>query len=195
MRKYDLGQDEFLFNLYYISFIITLVASYFSGDLSSGLKFLFQPGTFDEIENNSSTFTFSSSSKITAFMLLASAAYFGSSCAAGITKHFGAFVMSITGTTRKSFTLFFSFFVYQNECTSEHITGIVVFFVGILIKSFNGKFKSQNISNDSYERCQNDMLTSCVIKLDNNTDDNVENKEIENFEDDDLCERKTLVCT
>ena len=61
--------------------------------------------------------------------------FFGSSCSAAITKNFGALSMSITSTARKATTLFLSFFLFDNQCTFEHITGIVVFISALTAKS------------------------------------------------------------
>jgi len=69
--------------------------------------------------------------------------FFGSSCSAAITKNFGALTMSITSTTRKAGTLFLSFVIFKNECTFEHIGGMIVFISALLAKSFRRKNKSR----------------------------------------------------
>lgn len=154
MKYYDLGHDEFLFNLYSISLIFTVIAAFFSGDLKLGFTFLLQPGTFEEIKDNSTTFSFSPSSKRAAVILMMTTGYFGSSCAFGLTKHFGAFVSSITVTTRKSLTVIFSFFVYHNVCSVEHIVGVIIFLSGLVIKIINGHDNSRKIAGKIFNRCR-----------------------------------------
>ena len=67
--------------------------------------------------------------------------FFGSSCSAAITKNFGALTMSITSTARKATTLFLSFMLFDNECTFEHVVGIVVFISALTAKSLRRKNK------------------------------------------------------
>lgn len=70
--------------------------------------------------------------------------FFGSSCSAAITKNFGALTMSITSTARKATTLFLSFMFFDNECTLEHLTGIVVFICALTAKSLRRKNKRRS---------------------------------------------------
>ena len=72
-------------------------------------------------------------------ILFSSMGFFGSSCSAAITKNFGALTMSITSTARKATTLFLSFFLFDNECTFEHITGVVIFIAALTAKSLRRK--------------------------------------------------------
>jgi hypothetical protein len=44
--------------------------------------------------------------------------------------------MSITSTARKATTLFLSFMIFNNECTKEHVGGIVLFISSLIFKSF-----------------------------------------------------------
>ena len=67
--------------------------------------------------------------------------FFGSSCSAAITKNFGALTMSITSTARKATTLFLSFMFFDNNCTLEHLAGIVVFISALTAKSLRRKNK------------------------------------------------------
>jgi len=43
--------------------------------------------------------------------------------------------MSITSTARKATTLFLSFFLFNNVCTLEHVSGIVIFISALTAKS------------------------------------------------------------
>lgn len=78
--------------------------------------------------------------------------FFGSSCSAAITKNFGALTMSITSTARKATTLFLSFMLFDNECTLEHIGGIVVFISALTAKSLRRKGKRRNSDSRSGRR-------------------------------------------
>jgi len=87
--------------------------------------------------------SWSSGGKITVMILFSSMGFFGSSCAAAITKNFGALAMSITSVSRKATTLFLSFFLFDNECTFQHIVGIVVFISALTTKSIRRKNKKR----------------------------------------------------
>lgn len=148
MNTYNVGQDEFLFQLYLVAFIITIIVAFISGDLKSGItNFLFQSGTYAEILDRSNNnndydydnddyYSYSVSSKLIAIVIFTITGFIGSSSAAALTKNFGALIMSITGTVRKSLTLFLSLLLYNNtSCTMEHIVGIIIFLSGLFVKS------------------------------------------------------------
>ena len=144
MNKYNVGQDEFLFQLYLVAFIITTFVAYISGDLKSGLtQFLFHNGTYNEIINED-TPTYFATCKIASIVTFTIMGFIGSSSAAALTKNFGALVMSITGTVRKSLTLFLSLLLYNNSsCTMEHGVGIFVFLFGLGVKSTTSYWKDK----------------------------------------------------
>jgi UAA transporter family len=110
-------------------------AAAFNGDLRQGLVWMTQPGTFDELSLPLDQRTWSVSGKWFCLVVFSSMGFFGSSCSAAITKNFGALTMSITSTARKAITLFLSFFIFGNVCTSEHLVGIFIFITALTAKS------------------------------------------------------------
>lgn len=147
MNKFGVGQDEFIFNMYSIALVAIASAAAIKGDLFEGLRFLSEPGTYDEmglpLEERSAAW--SVSSKISVMMLFSTMGFFGSSCSAAITKNFGALTMSITSTARKATTLFLSFLLFDNECTLEHVAGIVLFICSLVFKSFRASKKRSTV--------------------------------------------------
>mmetsp|Transcript_1934 Transcript_1934/g.2611 ORF Transcript_1934/g.2611 Transcript_1934/m.2611 type:complete len:214 (+) Transcript_1934:109-750(+) len=135
MSHYAVGQDEYIFRLYSIALVAITAAAAFQGDLTEGLRFMMQPGSYNEMETPIEERTWSVSSKWTVLILFATMGFFGASCSAAITKNFGALLMSITSTARKATTLFLSFALFDNECTMEHLVGIVLFIFSLVWKS------------------------------------------------------------
>jgi adenosine 3'-phospho 5'-phosphosulfate transporter B3 len=135
MTNYGVGQDEFIFRMYSIALIAITAAAAVQGDLMEGFHFLTQPGTYAEMELPLSERTWTLAGKWGAMILFSTMGFFGSSCSAAITKHFGALTMSITSTARKATTLFLSFALFDNECTLEHVTGILIFICSLIWKS------------------------------------------------------------
>jgi drug/metabolite transporter (DMT)-like permease len=137
MNQYGVGQDEFIFRLYSIALMAITAAAAVKGDFSDGMLWMFQPGTYQQFLDNvpMEERTWSVSSKVLIMVLFSSMGFFGSSCSAAITKNFGALTMSITSTARKATTLFLSFFLFHNVCTTEHIVGIAMFITALTAKS------------------------------------------------------------
>jgi len=148
MNKYNVGQDEFIFRMYSFALIAIVAAAVAKGDLTEGMVWILQPGTYDEQQNNVplEDRSWSSTGKITVMILFSSMGFFGSSCAAAITKQFGALSMSITSVSRKATTLFLSFLLFDNECTSQHILGILIFISALTTKSIRRKNKRRKSS-------------------------------------------------
>jgi hypothetical protein len=138
MKKHNMGQDDFQMKLYSFSFLIMLTAAYQTDELWSGIKFFFlSDGTYNEFLSEGmgeSQYTWTRKGKSIAVILFSTLGIFGGSCAAAITKRFGALTMSITTTTRKAATIFLSFAMFNNECTPEHIMGVSIFVLGLLLK-------------------------------------------------------------
>jgi UAA transporter family len=151
MNQYGVGQDEFIFRMYSIALVAIVGAATVKGDLTAGLAWMLQPGSYEQqlqnvpIEERS----WSVGGKMAAMILFSSMGFFGSSCAAAITKQFGALAMSITSTARKATTLFLSFLLFDNECTFQHILGIIIFMASLTAKSFRRKNKSRGHSMDA----------------------------------------------
>jgi len=70
-------------------------------------------------------------------VLFCTVGFFGSSCAACITREYGALTMSVTSTARKATTLFMSFVFFKNVFTWEHGLGIIIFMSPLMLKSFS----------------------------------------------------------
>jgi adenosine 3'-phospho 5'-phosphosulfate transporter B3 len=134
MNRYEVGQDEFIFRLYSVALFFVSIAAAVKGDLRSGISYLTQAGTLKEIEEDLDP-TWSISAKLFTLILFSTTGYLSSSCSAAITKSFGALTMSITSTARKAATIFLSFALFPNECTFEHIAGIVLFIGSLVGKS------------------------------------------------------------
>jgi len=135
MTQFGVGQDEFIFRMYSISLVAITMAAAYKGDMTEGMLWLSQPGTYNELALPISERTWSVPGKVACLVLFSSMGFFGSSCAAAITKQFGALTMSITSTARKATTLFLSFLLFNNVCTMEHIAGMVVFISALTAKS------------------------------------------------------------
>ena len=165
MQKYKVGQDEFIFRMYSIALIAIIAAAATKGDLTEGMVWILQPGTFEEQQNNVplEDRSWSSGGKIMAMILFSSMGFFGSSCAAAITKQFGALSMSITSVSRKATTLFLSFLLFDNECSFQHVVGIIIFISALATKSIRRKNKKRRsfiMSGD-----QNPRLSSMDLEL------------------------------
>ena len=157
MNQYNVGQDEFIFRMYSIALIVIVAAAATKGDLTEGMVWIRQPGTYDEQQQNVplEERSWSSSEKIMVMILFSSMGFFGSSCAAAITKQFGALSMSITSVSRKATTLFLSFLLFDNECTHQHILGIIIFISALTIKSIRRKNKKRRGAGDYIRRVSN----------------------------------------
>ncbi len=136
MNKYEMGQDEFQFKLFFFSFIVMTLAAYHNNELQTGFQFFFHThGTFNEVQtSNQDFYSWSIRDKRLVLFMFSTLGIFGGSCACAITKRFGALAMSITTTTRKAATIFLSFALFPNACTPEHITGVLIFVFGLLLK-------------------------------------------------------------
>lgn len=161
MNQYKVGQDEFIFRMYSIALIAIIAAAWVKGDLADGMVWISHPGTYEEQQNNVpfDERLWSPTAKISVMVLFSSMGFFGSSCAAAITKQFGALSMSITSTARKATTLFLSFLLFDNECTLQHIIGIIIFIFALTTKSIRRKNKKRRGSvNDRRQfNSQNSM--------------------------------------
>jgi hypothetical protein len=141
MKKYNVGQDEYIFRLYSIATLAIGIAAVYKGDLVQGTQFLLQPGTLDETLLRDSggvlitTATWTVWKKIVVLILFSTTGFLGSSCSACITREYGALTMSITSTARKATTLFLSFVCFKNVCTWEHVMGIIIFISSLIFKS------------------------------------------------------------
>jgi len=167
MNQYKVGQDEFIFRMYSIALIAIIAAAWAKGDLTEGMEWIMQPGTYEEQQNNVplEDRVWSSTGKITVMILFSSMGFFGSSCAAAITKQFGALSMSITSVSRKATTLFLSFLLFKNECTYQHFLGIIIFMAALTTKSIRRKNKKRrpNVIMDRTRRLQSTTNTDLEL--------------------------------
>lgn len=139
MEEYNLSQDEFHAQLYTVSLVATIAAASMRNEFFEGIDyFLLRDGTVPEIEgNNAGSTEWSANQKTFVLLLFGTTGILGASCLGAITKRFGALSMALTSTGRKATTLFLSFALFQNECSSEHVAGITLFMSGLLMKTFN----------------------------------------------------------
>ncbi len=169
MNNYGVCQDEFIFRMYSIALVALTVAAAVKGDLKDGMRWLQEPGTYQEQHDGIPFYqrTWSVHGKIFVLLLFSCMGFVGSSCSAAITKNFGALTMSITSTARKATTLFLSFFLFDNECTMEHVCGIVIFITALLAKSWmrrgikskrKPRMMSRSISTASYTAEESEPL-------------------------------------
>lgn len=162
MNKYNVGQDEYIFRLYSIALLFVCIAASVNGDLRHGLAYLSAPGTLKEIDEGLAP-TWSIQGKILTMVLFSTTGFFGSSCSAAITKSFGALTMSITSTARKATTIFLSFALFPNECTSEHIFGIVLFIASLVTKSLRASKRGRHQQHQQrYAQVQHDDMSRDV---------------------------------
>lgn len=163
MNKYSVGQDEFIFRLYSIALFFVCIAASANGDLRQGLVYLTTPGTLKEM-NDGLEPTWSIHGKILTMVLFSTTGFFGSSCSAAITKSFGALTMSITSTARKATTIFLSFALFPNECTSEHIFGIVLFIASLVTKSLRASTRGHHHQQKQrYAQVERDDISQDVV--------------------------------
>jgi len=143
MKTYGVGQDELIFRTFSFALIPLIGVATFNGDLRIGLIWLMKPGTYDEWNAGASVdeVSWNVLGKLVMIALFSSMGFLGSSCSAAITKNFGALAMSITSTARRAATLFISFFMFDNQCTFEHITGAFIFIAALTTKSFFSRSK------------------------------------------------------
>jgi hypothetical protein len=136
MQKHNVGQDEFIFRLYSIATVAIFAAAAYKGDLTEGFNFMRIPGTYDEVSAGTGlTSQYTVWKKFLIMLTFSTTGFLGSSCAAAITKEFGALTMSITSTARKATTLFISFMIFPNECSTEHVVGIFIFISSLVVKT------------------------------------------------------------
>jgi solute carrier family 35 (adenosine 3'-phospho 5'-phosphosulfate transporter), member B3 len=142
MGNYGVGQDELIFRMYSFALVAVTAAASFKGDLRVGMLWMSRPGTYDEWNSGADEITWNVLGKIIMIVLFSSMGFFGSSCSAAITKNFGALTMSMTSTARRATTLFISFLVFDNECTYDHVLGIVCFIAALTTKGCVGRTDS-----------------------------------------------------
>lgn len=147
MRQYSVGQDEYIYRLYSIAFVAITAAAWINGEISRGYTFLSVPGTLAEIEDEALEPTWSVRGKLSVLALFGTTGFFGSSAAAAITKHFGALPMSITSVARKATTLFLSFALFGNDCSMEHVGGMIIFIAALLAKAVMKKKQNGGVAH------------------------------------------------
>jgi hypothetical protein len=138
MNKYKVGHDEYLFRLSSVATMAITLAAAYKGDITEGVKFMMMAGTNEEIESGIGVNSmWTAWKKMFALVLFCTVGFFGSSCAACITREYGALTMSVTSTARKATTLFMSFVLFKNVFTWEHGLGIIIFMSPLMLKSFS----------------------------------------------------------
>ncbi|GMH76835.1 hypothetical protein TrRE_jg11720 [Triparma retinervis] len=139
MNVHNLGQDELIFLLYSLAALFMFFMTVITGELSRGLTFVLTDGSLQGEELPS----FTSREKVLSTLVFITMGFLGSSCAGAITKHFGALSMSITSTARKATTLFLSFLLFPKVCTFQHLVGMAVFVLALVVKSFASHYSTK----------------------------------------------------
>jgi len=202
MKKYSISQDEFLFNIYSVSFLMTLMAAISHGEFIIAFRYFFlQNGSLSDIndgvilkirDRNNEVPVWTVLTKITVFVIFTLSGLCGSSSANAMAKHYGALCMSITTTSRKAFTLFLSFAAFKsNTCTPEHLLGILFFVAGLFLKTAGVGFKLsgksgcpyqtldvKNVDAENEEICENAICLS-VMNIGDDTREAIGNVSIE----------------
>lgn len=70
-----------------------------------------------------------------AVMVFCGAGFMGGSCAAALTKRFGALHSAITTTARKAVTLLLSFVIFQKAISVQHGVGAGIFMFGLVVST------------------------------------------------------------
>lgn len=70
-----------------------------------------------------------------AVMVFCGAGFMGGSCAAALTKRFGALHSAITTTARKAVTLLLSFVIFQKAISVQHGVGAGIFMFGLVVSA------------------------------------------------------------
>lgn len=156
MEEYAMTQDEFHSRLYVVSLMATVVAAHANGELVEGIEyFLLRPGTVPEIESGELVDpTWTIARKAMVLVLFGTCGIMGASCLGAITKRFGALSMALTSTARKATTLFLSFALFQNNCSSEHFVGVSLFMSGLMMKTLNKSRGGGSAASTSGSRSQ-----------------------------------------
>lgn len=119
LNKYKAHQDELILYSYLSGTVVQFIICYMWGELGEGINFV----------------RHTSSNTFTVVALYSVCGFLGVSCVAAVTKRFGELISSITTTARKATNLFLSFFLYPKDLSTLHISGIIVFCIGLLLKS------------------------------------------------------------
>jgi len=169
MKKFSIEQDRFLFHLYSLAFITMFIVTLLRGELAEGILFLSSDGTWDEITSglpNPNPWT--RSQKLVIISIFSTAGLLGSSCAAALTKHFGALIMSISSTVRKALTLFLSLLIFKHKLTVMHVLGIAIFLSAMIMQTFRaGRREKSKFKEEKNWRHRNIILslTTSVLNI------------------------------
>lgn len=173
MNQHDMTQDDYHLRLYSLSFGASLAGAIIKKELWLGIHhFFLVPGTISEIESGSygrDPPTWSVPRKMIVFCLLYMTGLFGGSCLGAINRRFGALAMTLTSTTRKAATMFVSFSLFaHNTCTSEHILGIALYILSLLLKGLN---KASRQREDKIRATPSDLSKGITTRASNKQDD------------------------
>lgn len=112
--------EETLFYTYAGGAFFHLGSTLFSGELVEGTRFVLEGGW----------------RRAPAFFAYALTGYLGASCAANLTKHYGALTSTLTSATRKALGLVFSFAMFPKPFTLLHGVGSTLFFSSLVTLSY-----------------------------------------------------------
>lgn len=123
MDRYSATANDMLYHTYLGSMFISMVLSIVFGEFTQGMSFLSERG---------GVYAWS------CIFALSTTGFLGSNCSTLLTAKFGALVNSLTNTGRRGVTLTLSFILFpeRNVLTSQHVFGLIVFFLGLIVKAF-----------------------------------------------------------
>jgi hypothetical protein len=123
MLSYNATVEELLYHSFVGSTLMAFVLSVITGEFFAGVSFLLSRG-------DGGTWCI--------FVAFCTVGFIGANFGTSLTQRFGSLVNGITNTARKAVTLALSFLLFpeRNHLTSNHILGAVVFFSGLVLRSF-----------------------------------------------------------
>ena len=84
--------------------------------------------------------------------------FFGVVCIAALTRRFGALVAAITSTARKAMTMLLSFLFFPKPFTLAHGVSMLIFVIGMVLKTIKDKHNCANAASDFCEENTKEQL-------------------------------------
>jgi drug/metabolite transporter (DMT)-like permease len=134
MKEYNVPQDEFIFQVYYLAALTVGIVAGMAGELDEGILWMSTPGTYQEFLLDDVASSWSIPGKWAVVLLFGLSGYIALYFSQTVIKHFGALTMSITNTCRRATALFLSFVLFHNVLTAAHLLGLSMFAVGLFGK-------------------------------------------------------------
>jgi len=154
MNNYGSSPTEMLYFSFMGGAFLSIVITILCGEFHDGVSFLFTGNeTYLNIDpekvRNSAVYAAAEEPWV-AYVGFICFGYYGARCSAAITQHFGALVNGITNTARKAASIAFSFIMFpaSHPFTFQHFIGSLVFFSGLMIRTFAKVRESKSQDKD-----------------------------------------------